>query len=121
MDENLIKQIEGEIAEYRDIQRNLKENPVNFLLSNALRVLTTEQQVRLVDQLADRCGYKDRWIKIGDRLPENEQIVLFIHEDGWQDVGKFNRIVLNRRNVFVTNAVCYKATHWQPLPERPQN
>jgi len=77
----------------------------------------------------------NQWIKVEDRLPENDDLVLvFNHKDGihagYFDQEEFHGYWEDDKNYFVTNsgwntyyewAPYTSPTHWMPLPEVPKD
>lgn len=63
---------------------------------------------------------KNNWIKCSDRLPHNTKKVLCIDEEQWMEVGRFDI----RENKWWFLYCGYRTnsyvTHWQPLPEPPE-
>jgi hypothetical protein len=56
------------------------------------------------------------WISVGERLPEQEKLVLVASEYGNVDVGW----VSQGSNNWLTNLACNeKVTHWMELPDPP--
>lgn len=58
------------------------------------------------------------WVKCEERLPQENQIVLFFDDHNEMAVGFYNGLSFDYslEDYFVTN---YNVTHWQPLPEKP--
>jgi Protein of unknown function (DUF551) len=76
------------------------------------------------------------WIKVEDKLPENENMILFLIDIGEDDrfTIDLGRYSLSRKEFISQASVCYLCycsgeeeyilkciTHWQPLPERPKD
>lgn len=81
-------------------ERLLRNDPVNFLLSNAMRYLTEPQKIALRDALIERTPLPAptigaRWVRASERLPkehhnvfirygnQTERTVAFIHNGVW--------------------------------------
>lgn len=67
-----------------------------------------------------------QWVSVRDRLPEKEQLVLFIptHYQGSVDIGKLSHcgnnggVMFDR--IFTRHKTAYYAKYWMHLPEAPK-
>ena len=69
---------------------------------------------------------RDRWIPTADRLPEEGERVLAFGKMGYVQTCRYETrwVVSKRRSITAfftdTNKKELKATHWMPLPEKPE-
>lgn len=74
-------------------------------------------------KFAEKYASQDRWIKVSERLPEKNVVVLVGHKtDKWICAGQINDDG-EWYNQFQDNLTdCeINPTHWQPLPEPPKD
>ena len=65
------------------------------------------------------------WIRIEDKLPEENQRVLYYFEGTGIDIGRFTQNAfpsVGKMNTFVSSGgwLTDDVTHWQPLPDKPE-
>ena len=96
---------------YRDMERKVKALEADYVISN--------RELLILQQRIAELEAAQRWIPVGERLPDNWESVLTI------DISKSTQDVVSafynpETSLWSTHFSCdLWVTHWMPLPESP--
>lgn len=96
---------------YRDMERKVKALEADYVISN--------RELLILQQRIAELEAAQRWIPVGERLPEAETRVLAATPTGYMEVDwRFSEPIIDCgfANFFSLDNV----THWMPLPEPPE-
>ena len=117
--EEIVKSLRGCSADVMDCKNCVAEWGRKYgYCFNSLRLYAADRLEELETELS-KLKEQQRWIPVTERLPEEGQRVVIVAENGFMGIADYRSDTTSLAIKFL-GAIVSNATHWMPLPERPE-